>query len=163
MIKIGVLLKDLMLSQCNYEFITQANKFYSPKHTGEADIIAFYESLSIHCTQLFFACMNIKEAWSYNGMVVATSLNTAKRLITFPTPKNKLFYIYDLEWMLPTHREFSKFAEVYTNNELVLLARSDKHAKLIEEAWGTKVYDVIENFNLRGIINVVERMASRTI
>ena len=152
MIKLGVLVKDLLLSQVNYQFITQANRFYSPKHTGEIDIIAFYNSLSMHCAQLFFSCMNIKEAWSYDGTIIATSINTAKKLIAFPSSKKKIFYVYDLEWI--TDNNYQKFADIYQNKGLTLIARSESHAKILEQCWGTKITDVVEDFNIRKIMSL---------
>lgn len=155
MLKIGVMIHDLGASQLAYEFITETNKLYYPQWSS-VDVIAFYETLNKNCLPLLFACMNVKECWSFDGVVVATSLNAARRLITFPAPYKKLFYVYDLEWTQIVPRSYDELAKVYTDPGLEIISRSDKHAKTIEQSWGVKVTNIIKNFNMKEVVKICE-------
>jgi hypothetical protein len=148
--KIGVLVNDLGYTQQNYFFITNVNQLVSSR--SDVDIIAFYESLRKPCLAMNFACMQINEAYGYDGVVLATSLLTADKLIRFPSPKKKLFYVWDLEWLRIQSKQFTTLRAIYGHPELELIARSKEHARLIEECWNRPVAHVVDDFNIESLL-----------
>lgn len=154
MLKIAGLVNNLGPSQLAYHAIHNIN--YTLINKPELDILLFYENVNRPCLPLNFAVMQMYEAWNYDGICVATDLNTAAKLINFPGPKRKFFYVWDLEWLRLKQKHFNVLYNIYAAPQLELLARSKSHAKLIEDCWNTKVTSIIDNFNLREIMELCQ-------
>ena len=95
-----------------------------------------------------FAIMQSSEAFAFDGTLVATTLNTASKLLKFPSAKEKYFYVWDLEWMRLKNKSFDGLSQVYGSKELNLIARSEEHKWAIESAWNNSVKDIIPNFDM---------------
>ena len=99
--------------------------------------------------------MSETDIWGYDAPVIATDLASAKTLLSASGPTEKLFYVWDLEWLrLPdyNHEELSK---IYNNDDIKLIARSDRHYMLIKECWKEPEF-VMPDFSpnaLMGIVN----------
>jgi hypothetical protein len=152
--KIGCLFNDFSASQAVYTYINNANQ--ALKIRTDLDFVGFFEELSGFCLTPNFACMNIHEAWSFDGTLIATNLNTAQQLIRLTGTKKKFFYIWDLEWMRLSQqsRHFRSIRSVYANPQLKLLARGEDHKKVLEDCWNLKVYDIIEDFDIDKIASL---------
>lgn len=144
--KLGVALGDLGQSQLAYHLIRHANELAS---TSEVDVIAFYESLAPSCLPVNFACMPMAECWGYDGVVVATSVSTAEKVLRCPSPKKSFFYVWDLEWMRPKYpTPFEYWRGIYGSPDLTLVARGRDHQSLLEKVWNREVL-LNEDFDLR--------------
>lgn len=146
------MVKDFSHSQANFFFIKNTNEFLQ-KYIG-FDIIGFYEALAAPCITPNFATMQLSEAFSYDGTMIATTLNTAHKLIGFPASKNKLFYVWDLEWLRMPFKEYNALYSIYGNPELTLIARSQEHKRVLEMAWNRKVDLVIDNFDMEKLVQL---------
>lgn len=118
------------------------------------DLIVFFENITKPWIILPFTTMNISEAYDFRSPTIATSLITAERLLHFPGPTQKYFYVWDLEWLrsATTYEEMSK---VYNNERLSLIARSDDHAKVIKDAWNRDVSAIVEDCDVSKLLEVV--------
>ena len=141
MIKLGFAINNLGPSQLSYYLIKELNSLL--KKRGDLDIIVFYENIARPYIKPEFALMQMAEAWSYGGTVIATDIAIAEKLLTFPAPTRKAFYIWDLEW-LRKPRMFRELQPTYGHLELI--ARSNDHKEAIEGAWNRKVIGVVEDF-----------------
>jgi hypothetical protein len=148
---INILLQNMGASQLSYFTIKNCNDFALER--SEIDIIVFYENLHKNCLSPNFAVMQIAEAWGQKGPMVATSLSTAFKLISFPCGP-KLFYIWDLEW-LRGQQQYEKYADVYTHPALQLVARSESHKRIIENAFNRKVDHILDDFNLNHLLGII--------
>ena len=147
----GVLLQHMGACQLSYNVIRNVNKL-ADTHP-EIDIIAYYETMHKNCLQPNFAIMQIAEAWGQHKPLIATSLSTAFKLISFPTVR-KLFYVWDLEWLRGKNRQYEQFADVYTHPELELVARSEAHADAIENAFNRKVNNIVSDFDIPKLMRI---------
>ena len=112
----------------------------------DVEPIVFFQNAVHPLATPRFATMNISEAFSYTGTAIATDLSTAEKLLKFPGPKAKYFYVWDLEWFRGKHsnrNHYDYFANIYRN--IPLIARSPSHKKVLEETWGVRVDRIIEN------------------
>lgn len=149
--KLGIALKDLGPSQLSYHLVHQANAMLAQHPT--LDIVAFVEGQSPSPLSANFAQMPIYEAWGYGGDVIATNFTTAAKLLDFPCPKRRFFYVWDLEWVRPFHRRmYGEWEKVYRCPHLKLIARSAEHASVIERCWNRPVWAVLEDLNLERFI-----------
>jgi hypothetical protein len=141
---VGVLVKDFGPSQLTYQLARGGQ--------GVGDIIAFFENSSRHSFPLPFASMPIHEAFSYTGICIATNLSTALKLLSYPRPSKKYFYVWDLEWMRIANRDYDKLASIYRNESLQLIARSVSHAEIISKCWNVDKVEIMRDFDLRCLV-----------
>jgi hypothetical protein len=148
----GVLVDNLGLSQIAFTTATAIHR-YIHEH-GEWDISVFIKDLEAHCTPCNFSIMQLYNGYGFNGTLVATNLDLANKLISFPGQKRKVFYMWDMEWF---RRPISHnlLNDIYNNPILDIVCRSDEHAKYFESAWGRKVKGVVPNFNIKELIGVI--------
>jgi hypothetical protein len=158
--KLGFLLSHFGQNQAAYEFIHNANLFIDGGCAKGVDIIAFVNNQARPILHPVFASMNINEAFDFNGHVIATNIATAEKMLHFPGPKRRYFYVWDLEWMRPnTQRSFDELSELYTNPRLTLVARHRDHAAVIERCWNCKVSAVIPGFDVEAFAEMAREDA----
>lgn len=150
--KLGIAVSDFGASQLNYLIVNNVNEYL--KDNYKTDIIGFYENLTKYSLNPQFSCMQSVEMWGYDGTVIATNLNAASDIIKIPTVKNRIFYIWDLEWVHLMDKNYEALDAVYTNPKLVLATRCDDYAQLIEKMWNVKVQHVIEDFNVKELMEI---------
>lgn len=117
---------------------------------NDLDVILFFERLGRAATFHLCSNMHVMEAYNFDGPLIATNLNTALKLINFPSPKPKLFFLNDLEWLRFPNKNYDTFETIYRNKELTLIARSEDHAKLMENCWNVKVEHIVHNYDFFG-------------
>ena len=151
--KAGIMLKKVDNSQLGY-YATKSANWIAEKVTN-VDVVMFVKELAVHPVMPLFATMSETDIWGYDAPVIATDLASAKTLLSASGPTEKLFYVWDLEWLrLPdyNHEELSK---IYNNDDIKLIARSDRHYMLIKECWKEPEF-VMPDFSpnaLMGIVN----------
>lgn len=148
--KIGILINNLGLNQLANGLIHHTNEYLEKNQNF--DIIAFVENVVNPSDTPHFAVMNLNEAWEYDGTLIATSLSTANKLLSFPGAKRRLFYVWDLEWVF-MDGNFDELNAVYSNPKLELIARSDEYAKIIERCWNRPVKAVVDDCDIGALIN----------
>lgn len=79
--------------------------------------------------------MNVSEVWGYDGICISTDIKTTEILIEAACPKEKYFYIWNLEWLYDSDVIYNKYNKIYNNKDIKLITRSDSHNKAITEAW----------------------------
>ncbi len=151
--KLGIAVNNLGGSQLNYFLIKNANSLLL--NDPLLDITVFFENQGPTCLAVNFPIMPIYEAWSFAGPVVATTFTTAEKLLSFPSPTTKLFYVWDLEWTRHTQRRsYREWASVYGNTLLTLISRGADHMQVIEKAWNRDVMATNENCDLSAILEM---------
>lgn len=147
--KAGVLLKDLSSSQLAFLTIGGLNKIAD---SSKDDAIAFVKHMARPCAPIHFACLNMCEAIVFDGLLISTDIDTATFALNINTNCKRIFYVWDLEW-LRKKKDFLSNVKVYRDERMTLVARSEEHAKLIENYCNRKVDYIIENFNIPEICN----------
>jgi hypothetical protein len=148
---LNVLLQNVGASQLSYIVIRNLNELAQTK--PEIDVAVFYENMHRNCLPPNFAVMQIAEAWGQHGPIIATSLSTAFKLISFPS-KQKFFYVWDLEWLRGQNRQYEQYVGVYTQKELTLIVRSQAHADIIQNAFNRKAQHIVEDFDVNQILEI---------
>jgi hypothetical protein len=150
--KVGILMSDFSCSQLSFYVIRNVNEACntSPKN----DYIGFFENLSGNVIEPSFCLMNMSEVWGFEGFLVATSASTALTLIKAVTPSKKYFYVWDLEWIRNPHNYHTLLA-IYRHPSINLIARSETHAKAIENFCNKRVVGVMDDFNLSDLGDII--------
>lgn len=148
---VGVLVSSLAASHMAFSLIRQGNR--ALRERAVDDLVAFYERPSRPCLEMVFAAMQENEAWSFDGVAIATSLATASRLSRCPRPSRRLFYVWDLEWLRLGAFDHAAVRSVYRDPSLRLVARGPDHVRLIENCWGVTAA-VVPDFDFRQLLEV---------
>lgn len=155
---IGVLLPHLGSSQKSYTSISYINHILT--NSALYDFVLFYENLVNPCIKPLCAVMNISEIWSFDGILISTTLDNTSFAIKSIKPRRKLFYIWDLEW--ERKHDFNYNINIYRSQEIELIARSISHQNAIENYCNRKVNAVIPDFNLYTMLDYIGKTNERT-
>lgn len=150
---VGIMVDDLSLNQLAFNVIENTHKYIA--FDGKWDVCVFIRDLTPHCLPCHFSIMQFYHAYGYNGNLVATSLDSANKLITFPAEKRKFFYMWDMEWF---RRPFPHKAmkHIYLNDELELIARNEEQAAWFTKAWGREVSHIVEDADVSKFIEIIK-------
>jgi hypothetical protein len=142
---IGVMVSSLSHSQLSFYSIRKGNEYLKENPLGSYTI--FFANLSKPVIVPCFALLNLVEAYSFNGITVATCPETAIKLLGMPGNKRKIFYSFDLYWIRQPRLPFESLQYIYGNPHMELFARSESHRKIMENCWNRPV-KVSEDFDL---------------
>lgn len=152
MFKLGIYLDNLGINQLAYSVITNTNKFLERNY--KFDITIFYEDAVRTILPCNFSTMPSLELFGYRGTVIATSIDTAKNLISIPSIKNKFFYVYEIEWLTALNKNAEKILEIYKDENLKLISRSECYKQLLEKMWQKDV-KIADDFDIERILEIV--------
>lgn len=140
--EIGVALSTFGPTQISFHTILALNELFAEGYCP----YGFYETVYPTCLTNRFSTLNFGDAWDFQGDLVVTNLNLAERCLPMPGPKRKWFYVWDLEWVT-SPRKFRDLQFLYRHSELRIIARSDEHARLVENCWGSRVYYTVPDIS----------------
>ena len=149
--KIGVIANNLAVSQLSECLVESFN--YISESGLDVDTIAFYKKHPVLGTVPLFSCMEQTEIWGYEGVVIATCLDSAERLIKITGPTKKFFYVWDLEWTRKSGQRYSKLKSIYQSPDIELIARSEHHADLISKYW-KKPVAIMKDFDPEVLVSI---------
>lgn len=145
--RVGIILNNLTSSQIAYFAIKEANLY------TDLDISIFYENMALPFIDLKVPMMSVSELWSYNGTVIATSIDTAIMLNKIISNINRVFYVNDIEW-IRDKTNFLYNVQAF-DKDIKVFARSNEHAKIIEAYGNVRVVDILPIFNLKKIMGAI--------
>ena len=150
---INILVDNLGAGQLSFMLGCSINHYMATQY--DTDIIVFYDNMHRQCIMPNFAIMQMAEAWCQTGPAIATSISTAIKLIDFPGPTSKFFYVWDLEWMRGPQRVWGIFEDLFTHEDLTLIARCVNHQKIISNCFNVKVPYVVKDCSIPKFIEVI--------
>jgi hypothetical protein len=151
-VNIGIVCNNVGPSQLAYYLIKTGNEFVK---TGDDDLVVFFYELMPECIKPNFALMNLSEAYDYNGVLVATDINSASRILEYPGTQEKFFYLWDLDWIKLPQKQYENLLQVYKNPRLPLIVRSKRHFELVKNLWQEPV-GIVEDCNIGQLKQVIE-------
>lgn len=143
---LGVLVNNFSRSQLAFYFIQKANELVK---NPEMDIVGFYSNLSPLCVKPNFSMMQLVEAYSFQGTVIATDLDGVAKLINMPGPSKKFYYTWDLEWLRNKGQQYEHLVMLYRHPEIEVVARSLSHKRILENNFNLKDIKISEDFDLK--------------
>ena len=154
----GVLVKNIDLSQHGLHLLGNLNSLVA--EYPDLCPIVFYETYSTLAYPAHFAMVQHKEAWLFDGPIIASSIDMVQTLLQCPRPNPKFFYVWNLDWIYMSPNQpsiqLSFLNHIYTNDDIQLIARSEQHARIIENCW-KKPASIIEDFNYHDIAKLIKR------
>ena len=144
--RLGIAVKNLGVSELNWRLARQANELRG------WDVTFFCEDNVPPAFGVRGSVMRLHEGWGFTGPVIATNLLVAERVANFPGPPGKLLYAWDLEWLRLNPRPFRTLRAVYTHPRLRVAARTEEHARLLDDLWGVAVAGVVPKADLPSLL-----------
>jgi hypothetical protein len=146
--KIAAIVESMNVSQ-NMFYMT---KCFNKMLNDDISPTCFYLNLSSLTSWPLFSYQNICYASGFfDGVMVATSLETAKVLSKINTNAHKYLYLWDLEW-LRSPQNYLENLELL--NSMDIISRSTSHSSNIENYCDKKSI-VIEDWNYESIKELV--------
>lgn len=134
--KLGIVLEHLGTNDTAFWAIRALNSL-----PEDMDGIAFYEILARPNTPCRFGVMTLAEAFDFDGVLIATNLRQMRQILRFPSPTRKIFYPWNLEWLLEKKR-MNEWQDIL---DIDIIARSNDYAKMLMK-FGLNVIDIIPDF-----------------
>ena len=92
-------------------------------------------------------------AHSFSGILITDELNLAQDLINITYAKKKFLYLYILEWMYIQNPQFSFFKSALLNENIELIARTQKHFQIIQKLFKTPKY-IMSEWDYKTLIEI---------
>lgn len=149
--KIAVVIDDLSASQKSFYLINEFNKLCaSPKFSCSA----FVNTCGIFVKKPLFSCMSIAFFSAYDGIAIATTIEEAKSLLNTSNNSDKYLYFWDLDW-LRTPVNHDEHCKILRDERLKIIARSDSHAKLIENFCNKAPVGIVDDWNHKQLLEII--------
>lgn len=153
MYKFGFLVDSVGPFQQSVVMIQQMNEMLRKEIDFSPYI--FYRNYDKTLISPLFAIMSIYDAWSFDGIGIATDFHSAKILLECPSTTKKFFYVWNMEWTYD-FRLHEECEQIYLNDEIELICRSDYHHSILSRVWKTPKY-TIEEFNHEKFTEFIKR------
>lgn len=136
---LGILINSFDISQLSISLL------HNLRRIKNVTPVVFYNE----CPEYFirdqsFSTLSAREAFGFQGHLIATCLYTARQLIECPSPQKKFLYVWDFEWTKQQYN-FSDIQNIYLNDNITLIARSKYHKEIIDNCWKQSI--IVEDFN----------------
>lgn len=138
-----------------YEITTQLNSL--AKTHPYIDSVVFVEEDRPQTILPKFAIMNICEVYDQGGLLIATTPNTAGKLVHCWGAKHRVFYSYDCFWMRGNRNKYESLVNLYQNREFDLVVRSESHKEIINNNFNIAPFAVVKHFNIPDFISLYEK------
>lgn len=141
---------NLAYSYANYELFSSINKIVD-KSIEEISIVPL--DVAAPFMKINTAIYNVAELGSFkNGVLVASSIFNAEKILECASNAKKVLYLYDLDWMFNII-SFDVLYDVLNNPNLTVILRSESFTKPLKAICGEKKYNIMPKFNLETLWN----------
>ena len=152
--KIGIIFDDFTKSDKNYTLIDKINKFVNESND---EICGFLTNITHKVIDTFFAYGNTSDMAHFNnGLIVATSLDSADAMNKTSVNSDKCFYLWKLDWMGHPFNFYSVYS-ILSNPNIKKIVRSQLQADIIKNNFNVEVDGIDEDFNLENIYEICQR------
>lgn len=137
--KIGFILNHIGFSHLNLQVFSAINKLvHSGRGKGEKGVMVFFENVSPGITVNSCPIFPLHETWCFEGDLIATSFETAKKLMSIPISGQKVFHVFKIEHFnkaLP----YEELCGIFNNPKLQIQTHSRFLKEILEYQFGGQV------------------------
>lgn len=145
--KTGVLFNDFGKTDKNYQIMTSMNQFVK---TRTDELCAFIMNVSHKIINTDFAYINISDVSHFNdGLLIATSIDTADVLSKTSTTSKKCLYLWSIDW-LGQAVVYNGIKRILSDKNLKIITRSQLQADIIKNNYNVDAV-VLEEFDVEKI------------
>lgn len=152
MINIAAVIEHLGPSQKSFYLIKEFNKAV---RNNNICVSAFFQKSTVPVTPLMFSSKSCSFLSGFHHNAISTTISEADILLKSSNNAKKYLYLWDLEWIYEP-QNYSTICNVLLDRRLSIIARSDSHAKLIENFCNKKPIATLDNWNIDKLISIIE-------
>jgi hypothetical protein len=149
---IGFMVRAVSMSQEGLFLINECNKLLEKDRSVEVNV--FYEDYDRIPTKPEFSLMQNRNAWGYNGILIATDIHTTEVLQHLVGPSRKMLYVWNLEWLY-TQNMYTSYSKIYQSKDIDLIARTPSHFDIIKKLWKEPKY-IMEDFDHEQLARIIK-------
>lgn len=149
--RLGVVVSDLRPSILNDSLIKLGNKIVNER--SDFDFYVFNEDWKPSSTSLCFPLVQQRNAWGFNGKLIATNIATAKKIINLPDISEKYLYVWNIIEWINAYNNASEILEIYCHPKLKLLTRSEEYAFILQNNFNKEV-QILRDFDYDSTIKL---------
>ena len=148
---IAAIINDLGPSQKAFYMIKEFNKLCA---SASNSCVAFVNTSGVCVTKPLFSCMSIGFFSGFNGIAIATTIEEAKSLLETTNNSDKYLYLWDMIWTERTVNH-QAFCDVLRDPRVKLIARSESHARAIQNFCNKRVVGVVDDWNHQQLLKII--------
>ena len=150
--KIATLINNIGPGQKSFYLIKEFNQL---SKTTDNECAVFLEIIGVPVTKPLFPCFSVAFFAEYNGIAIATTLEEASIMLKTSNNADKYLYLWDIEWLdkVINHKNACK---ILRDDRLKIIARSESHAKTIENYCNIKPIGVVDDWNRNQLKELLE-------
>ena len=115
---------------------------------------AFVNTCTGHVTKPLFSCMSIAFFSDYDGVAIATTIEEAHSLLQSSNNSDKYLYLWDMPWTeQPVNHDM--ICNILRDDNIKIIARSESHAKVIENFCNRKVAGIVDDWNKEQLLEII--------
>lgn len=146
--KLGFSINNFGSSELAFQFIKNGNILVA--EDPNVDLVGFYEDMALPCVDANFPIIPLSYAYRFEGPMILTSLNIAEKSLDMPYLTDRMFYIWDLDWIRPWKKSCWRSSyELYNNPAFRRSTRCEDYAKVIKSVCECDVDLIVEDCDLK--------------
>lgn len=148
--KTMICVDNLAYSYANYEVFSSINEITS-KSPEEISIVPL--DITSSFMKINTAVHNVAELGSFkNGILIATTILNAQKILGCASNARKVLYLYDLDWMFRII-SFDVLYSILNDPSLTVILRSESFIRPLSAICGDRKYSILPEFNLEKLWN----------
>jgi hypothetical protein len=148
---LAISIAQMCLSQEKTLLVSSINGLVIERNVDCSIFHSDFGPLPIQCLASMY---QLCEMWDFTGTVITTDFNIARQLINCPGPSKKFFYIWDFSWTRVPKLVYNNVADVYCNNSLELIARTEDHNKVLTQCFKKPKY-ILDDWNIDQLEQII--------
>ncbi len=147
--KVGIFVEDLRPSSLIDSIMEFCNNI------NNLDPYVFHGDWKESSYRVNFPLLQYRNAMTFDGDLIATNLDTARKILVIPSRGKKFLYVWNMyeHLSLPT---IDDIISIYGNSDLELIARSLEYAEILTRNFNTKVH-IAPKFDSKEFESIIKR------
>ena len=146
---LGIVTEEINNDPKNYIMFRELNKL-----SGQIPCYVFANNVRSLPMKNEFTILQQIEAMSHQGTLIGTSIISSQVVSKSLTPKNKIIYLWDLEWSKLSNFNAKQVQSLFLNKEIDIVTRSEKHKEIFSKLF-RPTEKVVYNWRAEDLLKVI--------
>lgn len=149
--KIAAVVNNLGPTQMAFYLIKEFNQL---SRDSDNSCSVFTEISGVFVTRPLFSCYSLAFLPEYDGVAISTTVEEARSLLQVSSNAKKYLYLWDLDWTVGAV-DHAAYCGVLRDPRLEIIARSEDHAKAIENFCNRKPVAIVDDWNHKSLLEIL--------